>query len=174
MPAGAPVDDRALSPEKFALVLTGSGGPGRLAIVDDAGALNGRALAQMSKDRFPLAIYKPVSAQNLDGDIRFKPASGEIYRAGGVAIWLITPNDYYVVRANALEDNVRFYRVIKGEREQIAGANVKVTSGWWHSLGLRAEGNHVTVAFDGTHLFEADDKTLTEAGKVRCGPRQIV
>ena len=164
------IRDTALSPDKFTFGLTGSGSPGEWRVVDDAGALNGRALAQLSKDRtdyrFPLAIYKSASAQNLDVVIHFKPVSGDVDRAGGVAIRLTTPNDYYVVRANALEDNVRFYRVIKGKREQIAGANVKVTSGSWHSLGLRAQGSHFTITFDGKQLFTANDTTFAEGDRV--------
>src|ERR1700730_10599155 len=106
------IRDTALSPDRFTFGLTGSGSPGEWRVVDDAGAVNGRALGQLSKDptdyRCPLAIYKPVSAQNLEVLIHFKPVSGDVDRAGGVAIRLTTPEDYYVVRANALEDNVRF------------------------------------------------------------------
>jgi len=164
------IRDTALSPDKFTFALTGSGSPGEWRIVDDPGASNGRALAQLSNDRtdyrFPLAVYQPVSAQNLDVVIHFKPVSGDVDRAGGVAIRLTTPDDYYVVRANALEDNVRFYRVIKGKREQIAGANVKVTSGSWHSLRLRAQGSHFTITFDGKQLFTANDTTFAEGDKV--------
>jgi hypothetical protein len=101
------IRDTALSPDKFSFGLTGSGSPGEWRVVDDAGAETGRALAQLSKDRtdyrFPLAIYKPASAQNLDVVIHFKPVGGDVDRAGGVAIRLTTPDDYYVVRANALE-----------------------------------------------------------------------
>jgi hypothetical protein len=79
---------------------------------------------------------------------------------------LRTPDDYYVVRANALENNVRFYRVVKGNREQIAGADIKVSSGDWHTIALRAEGDRFTVSFDGQQLFNARDKTLVEPGKV--------
>ena len=79
---------------------------------------------------------------------------------------MTSPDDYYVVRANALEDNVRFYRVISGRREQIKGVDIKVASGQWHTLGLRAEGDKFTVSFDGKAMFTAEDKTFAEAGKV--------
>ena len=52
----------------------------------------------------------------------------------GIAVRVISSNDYYLVRANALEDNVRFYRIVKGRRAQLATADVKVASGEWHSL----------------------------------------
>src|SRR2546427_5629707 len=93
------IRDTALSPDKFTFGRTGSGSPGEWRVVDDASAVNGRALAQTSKDRtgyrFPLAIYKPASAQDLGVVIRFKAVSGNADRTGGVAIRLTTPDDYY-------------------------------------------------------------------------------
>jgi glycosyl hydrolase family 59 (putative galactocerebrosidase) len=79
---------------------------------------------------------------------------------------LTTPDDYYVARANALEDNVRFYRVVQGRREQIAGIDTKVAGKEWHTLSLRAEGARFTVSFDGKELFSAEDPTFAAAGKV--------
>jgi hypothetical protein len=75
-------------------------------------------------------------------------------------------DNYYVVRANALEDNVRFYRVVDGRREQLGGANLKVTPSEWHTIRLRAEGERFTVSYDGNTLFGVTDKTLSEAGGV--------
>ena len=66
--------------------------------------------------RFPLAIYDKLVAVNVDVTVRFKAVAGRVDRAGGIAIRLADPNNYYVVRANALEDNVNFYRVVKGSR----------------------------------------------------------
>ena len=79
---------------------------------------------------------------------------------------LASPDNYYVVRANALEDNVRFYRVLNGRRQQIQGADVKVAPSQWHTLGLRAEGNRFTVSFDGKPLYTAEDGTFANPGKV--------
>ena len=75
-------------------------------------------------------------------------------------------DNYYVARANALEDNVRFYRVVAGRREQLGGANLKVTPNEWHTLGLRAEGERFTVSYDGKTLFSVTDRTFAEAGGV--------
>src|SRR5262249_27521299 len=129
-----------------------------------------KVIAQTSKDttdyRFPLAVYKPVSARNVDVVVRFKPAAGKVDQAGGIAVRLMTPDDYYVARANALEDNVPFYRVVKGRREQLQGSNVKVAGNQWHTLGLRAEGDKFTVSFDGKALFTARDTTFDKPGKV--------
>ena len=75
-------------------------------------------------------------------------------------------DNYYVVRANALEHNVRFYRVVRGKREQLAGADTKVTANEWHTLGLKAEGERFTITFDGRALYAATDATFDDAGNV--------
>ncbi len=111
-------------------------------------------------------MYEPFSARNVDVVVRFKAVGGTVDQAGGIAVRLATPDDYYVVRANALEDNVRLYRVVNGSRQQIKGINTKVAANQWHTLGLRAEGDRFTVSFDGKPLFTAGDKTFANPGKV--------
>lgn len=154
----------------FTLWRTGQGGAGEWTLVTDPSALGGRAIAQVSKDRtdyrFPLAVYKPYSGKDVEVSVRFKPVAGTVDEAGGIAVRLSTPDDYYVARANALEDNVRFYRVVKGKREQLASANTKVSANQWHTLALKAEGDRFTVAFDGKALFSSQDRTFSDAGKV--------
>jgi len=98
--------------------------------------------------------------------LRFKAVAGKIDRAGGIALRLRDTDNYYVVRANALEDNVRFYRLVNGRREQLGGVDVKVTSNEWHTLGLRAEGDRFTISYDGKALFSINDRTFAEAGGV--------
>ena len=154
----------------FTLWRTGEGEAGKWTIVADPRAVNGQALGQLSNDRtdyrFPLAIYKQYSGKDLELSVRFKAVAGTVDEAGGIVLRLSTPDDYYVARANALEDNVRFYRVVKGRREQLAGADLKVLANQWHMLTLRAEGERFTVSFDGNALFSAQDATFRDAGKV--------
>jgi hypothetical protein len=104
--------------------------------------------------------------QNADVSVRFKAITGTVDRAGGLAIRLTDADNYYVVRANALEGNVNLYRVVKGGRQQIAGASAKVSSGEWHTLALRAEGVRLAVAYDGSSLFTVTDSTFSGLGKV--------
>lgn len=158
------------APANFDFSRTGQGGPGQWAVVSDTTASGGRAIEQLSADpasyRFPLAIYTPLSARNVEVAIRFKPVSGRVDRAGGIAVRLIDADNYYVVRANALEDNVRFYRIVKGLRTQIEGANIKVSSNEWHALAIKADGDRFTVTFDGKQLYTATDGTFAGAGRV--------
>jgi glycosyl hydrolase family 59 (putative galactocerebrosidase) len=158
------------TPSDFDVRRTGRGGPAQWVVVRDASAQGGLALEQVSRDkadyRFPLAIYKPFSGANVEVKARFKPVSGAVDRAGGIAVRLATSDDYYVVRANALEDNVRFYRVVKGRREQLESASLKVSANEWHTLALKAEGDRFTISFDGKPLYTVTDKTFAKEGKV--------
>jgi len=159
-----------VTPADFKFVRTGQGGPGKWTVVDDETSFAGRVIEQSSNERtdyrFPLAIFEPVVAKNVDVAVRFKPVAGRIDQAGGIAVRVLDPDNYYVVRANALEHNVRFYRVVRGRREQIDGVNTKVAGNEWHSLGLKAQGDRFTVEFDGKTLFTTTDKTFADAGKI--------
>jgi len=157
-------------PAGFQFARTGQGDLGRWIVVSDETSSAGRAIEQSSTDRtdyrFPLAILDSIVAKNVDVSLKFKPVAGHVDQAGGIAVRVLDGDNYYVVRANALEDNVRFYRVVKGRRQEIDGVNTKVTTGEWHSLGLIAQGDHVTIKFDGKTLFTTSDKTFPGAGKV--------
>jgi Galactocerebrosidase, C-terminal lectin domain len=157
-------------PKDFVTALTGQGKPGKWAVVEDATAEGGRALAQLDPDptdyRFPLAIYGPTFPSEVEITTRFKAISGKEDQAGGIIVRLIDRNNYYLARANALEDNVHFFRVVGGRRQELAGANTKVASGVWHTLTLRAEGSRFSVSFNGKQLFSHTDRTFGTPGNV--------
>jgi hypothetical protein len=151
----------------FEFALTGDGQPGEWSIVRDDAT---QALAQTSTDstdgRFPLAIYRPFSGRNVYVSVRFMPVSGNVDRAGGVIVRLTSAGDYYLARANALENNVRFYRVVQGKRQMIAGVDAPVASGAWHTLGIAARDDRFIILFNGRELFGASDPTLPGPGRV--------
>ncbi len=149
---------------------TGQGAAGDWQMIEDRSAIQGKAIAQLSADptdyRFPLAVYEPFAAQDVEASVRFKAVAGKVDRAGGLAVRLTDADNYYVVRANALEDNVNLYRVVKGSRQQIAGASVKVSSEEWHTLVLHAQGGRFSISFNGEPLLTETDWTFTGLGKV--------
>lgn len=161
---------RGSPPAGFTFARTGRGEDGQWSIVEDNTATTGQAIEQTSADatdyRFPLAIPDSFSATDLDVEIRFKAVAGRLDQAAGIAVRLLDPDNYYVARANAMEDNVRFYRVVNGRREQLGGADLKVTANEWHTLGLRAEGKRFTICYDGKTLFSVTDETFGEAGGI--------
>jgi hypothetical protein len=157
-------------PAGFSFARTGSGAEGEWSVVADPTAKAGRAIEQQSTDRtdyrFPLAIHENFLAKDLAMQVRFKPVGGRIDQAGGIVVRLADPDNYYVARANALEHNVRFYRVVAGRRQQLGTSNIRVTAKEWHILALRAEGDRFMVSYDGAVLFEVRDDTFRDAGGV--------
>ena len=158
-------------PSSFDTGLTGKGGPVRWVLLEDGSAPNGPAvLAETSgdrtSDRFPLAILKDFEATNVEVKVRFKPISGKVDQAAGLMVRVRDEDNYYVARANALEGNVRLYKVVDGRRRQFAGVDVEVPRGRWQELGLKVEGDRLTVSLDGRELFGATDRTFAGAGRV--------
>jgi hypothetical protein len=158
-------------PAKFHEAVTGEGAKAEWVVKPDPTTPSQpNMLAQLSTDktdyRFPLAIADEGSFRDLDISVKFKAIAGEVDRAAGL-IWRLTDaNNYYVVRANALENNYRLYHVVKGRRVQFAGANFKVASGEWHELRVDCVGNKITCYYDGEKKIEATDDTFRESGKV--------
>ena len=157
------------APKGFSFARTGDGAPGTW-VVRDAVDGKGKVLAQTNADdadyRFPLAVADAPSLADLTLTVRFRPVSGKGDQAGGLVFRYTDPNSYYVVRANALEDNCRLYHVVAGKRVQFAGKDAKVASGKWHTLKVTAKGNAFHVWLDGESVIEATDDTIKGAGKV--------
>jgi hypothetical protein len=158
-------------PDGFSTALTGGGGPVSWMVKEESSAPSGgKVLAQTSTDqtdyRFPLCVYDPVTAKDVEVSVKFKAVAGKVDRAAGLVVRFQDKDNYYIVRANALEDNVRLYKVVGGSRKQFAGTKAKVSSGEWHALKLEVKGKHFEVFFDDKLLFEADDDTFKEAGRV--------
>ncbi len=157
-------------PAGFSTAVTG-GGKASWQVVEDANAPSGRnVLAQTSTDktsfRFPLCIYERLKAADVTVSVRFKPVSGTVDQAAGLVVRYRDKDNYYIVRANALEDNVRLYKVERGKRQQFAGVNVKVPAKEWQTLAWEVKGTHFRVFLNDSLLFEADDRTFSGVGKV--------
>ena len=167
------------APKGFTAALTGRGKPGVWVVVkDDAAPGKGNVLAQTDADstsyRFPVCVYDGLTAKDADISVKTKAISGKGDQGGGI-VWRYKDKDnYYVVRANALENNVVLYRVLNGRREDLPlkgegktyGKQVKVPPGQWNTLRVTAAGNLFTVYFNGAKLYEVEDETFKEAGKV--------
>jgi len=157
------------APKGFELGLTGEGKPGVWAVIARDDAPSGKkVLAQTDADRtdyrFPVAFTGPAM-KDLRLSVRCKPVSGSGDQACGLIFRVKDANNYYVARANALEDNVRLYHVTGGKRRQFGGWNGKVASGVWHQLGVEVKGDHLIVFFDGNKIIDERDSTLPDAGK---------
>ncbi len=127
-----------------------------------------------TRSRFPVAVLSDVSAADVDLSVRFKPVSGRVDQAAGL-VWRYRDQDnYYIVRANALEDNVVLYKVENGKRIDLPvkgegrtyGKKAEVPSRRWSTLRIVATGHLFEVHLDGARLYEVEDATFSQAGRV--------
>jgi len=168
------------TPVSFFSSLTGEGGPALWVIEKQAGGKTGsNLLVQKSHEktgyRFPLCIYDAYAGKDPELAVRFRPISGEVDQAAGL-IWRYQDADnYYVVRANALENNVVLYKVKNGKRSDLKpagagkfayGKNIPVPTGQWSTLGVKILNDKFSVYLNGKHLFDVEDGTFQQAGKV--------
>jgi hypothetical protein len=163
-------------PKGFELAHTaGVGNPGTWVVQADG---SNHVLAQTDADptraRFPVAVLSDMSAADVDLSVRFRPMSGRIDQAGGL-VWRYQNRDnYYIVRANALEGNVVLYKVEGGKRTDLPlkgegrtyGRKTDVPAGQWSTLRVVAAGPLFEVHFNGARLYEVEDTTFPGPGKV--------
>lgn len=167
------------TPKGFSTALTGQGRPGVWTVMkDDASPQQKQVLAQTDADetsyRFPICLYEGLTAKDLDLSVKFKPVSGKKDQAAGLVWRYRDQANYYIVRANALENNVVLYKVHNGKREDLPlrgegrtyGKKATVPRGQWSELRVTAKGNLFTVFLNGQKLYEVEDGTFAEAGKI--------
>ena len=152
-----------------------AGAPGKW-IVQAEGS--NKYLAQVDADntrsRFPVAVASGDHAADVDLSVRFKPVSGRVDQAAGLVWRFQNEDNYYIVRANALENNVVLYKVEKGTRTDLPvkgegrtyGKKAQVPSEKWSTLRVVAAGPRFDVYLNGTKLYEVEDSTFSQAGKV--------
>lgn len=152
-----------------------AGKPGRWIVQADG---SNKVLAQADPDstrsRFPVAVLSDITAVDPDVTVRFKPISGRVDQAAGLVWRYQNQDNYYIVRANALEDNVVLYKVEGGKRTDLPlkgqgrtyGAKTDVPAGQWSTLRVVVNGRLFDVYFNGSKLYEVEDGTFTGAGKV--------
>ncbi|MBI3291570.1 MAG: DUF1080 domain-containing protein [Elusimicrobia bacterium] len=166
-------------PTNFSFEITGQGPAVQWAVLKDVTAPSPpKILAQLGRansgNNFPLAIFDGVTLQDGDLSVQFKAVAGKEDQAGGIVWRYKDRNNYYLVRANALEENVVLYKVKEGKRRPLPpkgrsssyGVKTKVPSGRWNSLRVTVRGTLFVVYCNGEKLFEVEDSTFQEPGKI--------
>jgi hypothetical protein len=151
------------------------GRPGHWIVESDS---SNQVLTQRDTDstraRFALAVLPDVLSADVDLSVRIRPISGVVDQAGGLVWRYQNQDNYYLGRANALEDNVVLYKVEGGKRTDLPlknegrtyGKKIEVPAGQWSLLRVVAAGKVFEVYFDGTRLYEVEDTTFPQAGSV--------
>jgi hypothetical protein len=151
------------------------GQPGKwIVLADGPNKVLAQTDADSTRSRFPVAVLTDVITADGDLSVRFKPMSGRVDQAAGLVWRYQNQDNYYIVRANALEDNVVLYKVENGKRIDLPvkgegrtyGKKADVPAMQWSTLRVVATGRLFEVYFNGTKLYEVEDATFTQAGKV--------
>jgi len=161
-------------PKGWTLTMTGRGTPKWSVERDDTAPSKEKVLKQSGEATYPLALKDGTSIKDGFVEAKFKAISGSEDRAGGLVWRARDAGNYYVVRANALEDNVVLYKTVKGVRNSLdivgrrGGYGVKqaVPANQWHMLRVEFLGTRFKVIFNDKPLFEVDDSTFAEPGMV--------
>lgn len=130
--------------------------------------------ADSTNSRFPVAVVSDISTADVDVSVRFRPVSGRVDQAAGLVWRYQNEDNYYVVRANARENNVVLYKVERGRRTDLPlrgagrtyGKAAKVPAGQWSTLRVVAAGSRFEVSLNGVALYEVEDATFPAAGRV--------
>jgi hypothetical protein len=161
-------DDAApgAAPGGWVATKTGEGEAKWTIAKDDTAPSKPNVLKQSGEATYPVALRNDTRLKDGFVEVKFKAISGEEDQAGGVIWRAKDAHNYYIARANALENNVRIYHLVNSKRTQFKGANLPVAGNHWHTLRVNFSGNRFTVVFNGKELFTAEDDTIRDAGKV--------
>ena len=161
-------------PAGWVCTKTGKGEPRWLVELDPLAPSGGTVLKQSGTATFPVALKSGSSLRDGFVEAQFKAIAGTEDRAAGL-VWRASDSDnYYVVRANALEDNVVLYKTVDGVRRALDivgrkggyGVKIAVPANQWHTLRVEFSGTRFTAIYNGRALFEVDDATFTDAGMI--------
>ena len=146
--------------------VTGRGSP-RWSVEQDAGSPSPpHVMKQSGRGDFPWCVKRDVAIADGYVEVKFKALAGKDDQAGGV-VWRWKDGDnYYVARANALENNVSLYYTQNGRRITIKYVDAPVAKGQWHVLRVEFAGARIAVALDGKRYIEQDDTHIGGAGAV--------
>ena len=153
-------------PPGWTATQTGSGHAKWTIEKDETAPSKPNVLKQSGAATYPVCLKDDTNLKDGYVSVQFKPISGKEDQAGGLVWRAKDANNYYIARANALEDNVTIYHTINGRRTEKKRANMTVASNQWHTLRVDFQGTHFTVRFDGKKAIEWDDSTFQNAGKV--------
>jgi len=157
-------------PQGWETAMTGKGTPGKWVVtLEKTKTDENKVLAQTSMKNygyhFDMAVKKDSDFKDLTLTVKFKAIKGNEDRGGG-PVWRYQDADnYYISRANPLEDNFRVYKVIDGNRQMLATINIKVTTGEWHTIRINNIDDHIQCYYDGKLYLDVHDSTF-EHGKI--------
>ena len=164
-------DATGAAPQGWTCGVTGRGSP-RWSVEPDPADAGRRVLLQSGSGTFPWCVRTGTAIVDGVVEARFVPLSGREDQAGGV-VWRWKDGDnYYVARANALENNVSLYYTERGARKTLQYVDAPVARGVPHTLRVEFGGNRIGVWLDGTRYIDWRDEHIAGREQSVSGPRR--
>jgi hypothetical protein len=162
------------APKGWTATKTGRGDPRWTVEQDPTAPSRSRVVKQSGQATYPLLLKDGSAIKDGFIEIKFKAAAGSEDRAAGVVWRAQDANNYYVARANALEDNVVLYKTVGGVRTHLEivgrkggyGVSAEVPANQWLALRVEFNAGHFGVIYNGKRMFEVEDATFAGAGMV--------
>ena len=131
-------------PANWLGTMTGTGTPKWSVEKNPPAPSASQVLMQSGAATYPVCLKTDTTLRDGFVEVKFKALAGKEDQAGGIVWRAKDANNYYIARANALEDNIHIYRTVAGRRIQFDGVDVKVTGGAWHTLRVEFRGPNFT------------------------------
>jgi hypothetical protein len=168
------VDAVGAAPKGWTATKTGKGDPKWTVEQDRTAPLKSKIVKQSGQAAYPLLLKDGTDIKDGFIEIKFRAIAGSEDRAAGLVWRARDANNYYVVRANALEDNVVLYKTVGGVRSALDivgrkggyGVAVSVPANEWLGLRVEFKASRFRVLYDGQQLFEVEDATFSDAGMI--------
>lgn len=153
-------------PAGWACGSTGGGNPHWAVTADRSAPSKPNVLKQSGSGTFPWCVKSGSALADGFVEVKFEPISGREDQAGGL-VWRWKDGDnYYVARANAMENNVSLYYTERGSRKTLRYVDAPVSAGTWHTLRVEFGGTRIAVFLDGKRYIDLDDSHITGPGAV--------
>jgi hypothetical protein len=154
-------------PDGWFSTITGKNTPGHWEVVENKdGKSVGQTSSQGSGYLFNLLILKEPELADLALSVKIKAIGGKEDQGGGL-VWRYQNSDnYYLARANPLENNFRVYKVIDGNRKQLKSYELPVSANIWHNITIIHRLNTIQCFYDSQLFLVTKDSSINNAGKI--------
>ncbi len=161
-------------PNSWSQFYQGSGGTDWKIVNDEGNKVMAQLYSDNPNSHFNIAVNDKIIAKDMTLTVRLKGVTGKHDQGGGFVWRFANKSNYYVVRANPLEDNVVLYKVENGKRTDLPllgkgrtyGVDVPALGDGWNTLRLKVKGELFTVYLNDKELFKVQDSTFQGEGKV--------
>jgi hypothetical protein len=121
---------------------------------------------QTGRGAFPWCVKSGTAVADGFVEVKFNAISGREDQAGGIVWRWKNGDNYYVARANALENNISLYYTEGGSRKTLKYVDAPVALGSWHTPRVEFAGTRIAVSLNGKRYIELDDKRISGPGAV--------